>query len=162
MLKVLGFGKKNRRFWIEYSGIVTVGIDISKLDISIIGHNVTITLPPAEVQNCRVDEDSLTGDYIVIDKKSAEVTYEHQKAACAEAEAKMKMAASNNSSLLESAQKRAKILLEDYIKNIGSIINVNYIINWQYTDEFGNIIKTENAVTTENQSITENTTRQSE
>ena len=153
---VEGFGpwKKDRHFWIEYSGIVTIGIDIAKLDIIVDGTDVTITLPPAEVQNCTVDESSLVGDYIIIDKKSAEVLPEHQTAACAKAEENMKMAASNNTSLLTNAQQRAQKLLEDYVNNIGEVVNIEYNIVWAYLDMDGNIIKT---VNNEPQQTTENT-----
>ena len=36
-------------FWMEYSGVVTVGIDASKVELTISGNEVTITMPPAKV-----------------------------------------------------------------------------------------------------------------
>lgn len=143
---VEGFGpwKKDRHFWIEYSGVVTIGIDVTKVDILVEGTNVTITLPPAEVQSCTVDEASLTGDYIIIDKNSAKVLPEHQTDACAKAEENMKKAASDNATLLANAQQRAQKLLEDYVNNIGNLVNVAYNISWVYVDAEGNVIKTIN------------------
>ena len=38
--------------WIEYSGIVKLGVDIANLDMQVDGDQVTITMPKAEVLSC--------------------------------------------------------------------------------------------------------------
>ena len=53
------FWKKDRQFWIEYSGIVTIGINTSLVSIEVDGENVTITIPPAQVLSCKVDDKTL-------------------------------------------------------------------------------------------------------
>src|SRR5699024_7597829 len=40
--------QKDKQFWIEYSGIVTLGVDISSVDIQINDTQITIHLPEAE------------------------------------------------------------------------------------------------------------------
>lgn len=122
--------KKDRRFWIEYSGIVTIGIDASQLDISITDNNVTITIPPAKVLSSKVDETTLTEDSFFIDSKSADIEAEHQTEAFKAAQSEMLNAASNDTALLSNAQQRAMDLLEDYVHNIGNIVNKEYKVNF--------------------------------
>lgn len=127
--------KKDRNFWIEYSGEVTIGIDISKLKIEVGDEVVSITLPPAEVQDCIVDEKSLTEDSFIVAKDSADVKAEHQTKAFSEAQEKMKQAAANDVALLENARHRSQQLLENYISNLGEYVGKKYEINWIYLDE---------------------------
>lgn len=127
--------KKDRNFWIEYSGTVTIGIDVSKLKIEVDDEIINISLPPAEVQGCIVDENSLTEDSFIVAKDSADVNAEHQTAAFAEAQEKMKQAAESDTTLLENARQRAQQLLENYINNLGEYVGKGYEINWIYLDE---------------------------
>lgn len=128
------FWKKDKEFWIEYSGIVTVGIDASRLAIEVDGTTVTISLPPAEVLDYSVDGDSLTEDSFFIEDDSAKVTADDQTQALADAQEKMYEEASNNDTLLSEATQLAKDLLEDYVNNLGEAVGVTYTINWVYLD----------------------------
>ncbi len=122
--------KKDRKFWVEYSGVVTLGIDTSLLDMEINGDQVIITLPEADVQGCKVDETSLTEESFIVDKDSADVLAEHQTAAYKEAQSKLEEAARNDTALLASAQMRAKDLLEDYVKGIGDLMGRSYTVTF--------------------------------
>ena len=126
--------KKDRKFWVEDAGIVTIGIDTSLVNIEVEGEKVTITIPPAKVLSCKVDETTLTEDSFIIAKNSAAVEAEHQTAAFKEAQAKMQEEASSDTILLASAQQRAQKLLEDYVNNIGSCVGKTYEIKWVYLD----------------------------
>lgn len=126
--------KKDRKFWIEYSGIVTIGIDVSKVKFNISDDTVSITLPPAQVQSCKVDETTLTDESFIIDAESAVVEAEHQTAAFKEAQENMKKAAANDNVLLENARSRAKQLLEGYVNNIGNLVGKKYTIVWECLD----------------------------
>lgn len=126
--------KKDKHFWIEYSGVVTLGIDVSQLDIEVDGDVVTITLPEAKVLGNKVDETTLTENSFIVETGSAEVKAEDQKKAFEEAQRNMVEAASNDSALLNSARQRAQILLEDYVNNIGNVVGKVYKINWVYVD----------------------------
>ncbi|MBB5185345.1 hypothetical protein HNQ43_001399 [Faecalicoccus acidiformans] len=130
--------KKDRNFWMEYSGVVTVGIDISQIDIDVHDESVTITIPPAEILGVKVDETSLTEDSFVIAENSAKVEAEHQTEAFKDAQNDMEKEAKNNSTLLSSAQQRAQKLLTDYIDNIGKQTGKEYTITWKYIDNSEN------------------------
>lgn len=114
--------EKDRKFWVEYSGVVTIGIDTSLVTMEIDGDIVTITIPPAKVFGCKVDKETLTKDSFIVAQDSAAVEAEHQTEAFKDAQAKMREAAENDTALLASAQQRAQKLLEDYVLNIGNSV----------------------------------------
>lgn len=135
--------KKDRKFWVEYSGIVTIGIDTSLVNIEVDGENVTITIPPAKVLGCKVDENTLNEESFIVAKDSAKVEAEHQTEAFKEAQAKMQEEASSDTVLLSTAQQRAQKLLEDYVNNIGNCVGKSYIIKWVYLEGAEELPKTE-------------------
>lgn len=122
--------KKDKHFWVEYSGIVRVGIDASKLFIEVKDNSVTITIPEAKVLDAKVDPVSLSDNSFIVDKKSAKISAEDQTNVFKEAQENMISAASKDSALLASAQQRAKTLLEEYIANIGAAVGKEYSIEW--------------------------------
>ena len=126
--------KKDRKFWVEYSGVVTIGIDTSLVKIEVDGENVTITIPPAKVLGYKVDEKTLTKDSFIVANDSAKVDAEHQTEAFKEAQAKMQEEASNDTVLLANAQQRAQKLLENYVNSIGDCVGKTYNIKWVYLD----------------------------
>ncbi len=126
--------KKDKHFWIEYSGIVKLGIDASLVNIEVEDSHITITLPEAQVQSCKVDSSSLTKDSFIIDKNSAAIEAEDETAALAEAQLRLMESASNDKALLAEAQQRAQALLEDYVINIGNAVGKKYTIQWVYVE----------------------------
>lgn len=122
--------KKDRKFWIEYTGIVKIGIDTSKLHIERQENKIIITLPHAEVLSCQVDPKTLTENSFVVDSHSAKVEAEHQTMAFKEAQEKMRQSAANNSTLMDMASQRAMELLEKYITNIGNCAGVQYEVEF--------------------------------
>lgn len=126
---------KDRKFWVEYSGVVTIGVDTSLVSMDVDGDVVTITVPPAKVLNCKVDEKTLNEDSFIIAKDSAKVEAEHQTKAFKDAQKLMYEAANNDKNLLSNAQARLQKLLEDYVNNIGTCTGKSYTIKWIYIDD---------------------------
>ena len=125
-----------KRFWMEYSGVVTVGIDASKVDLTINGDEVTITMPPATVLDCKVDPASLNKDSFILEQGSAAVNAEDETSTHSKAKEEMMKAASEDAALLANAQQRAKQLIENYVNNISESIGKQYTVKWVYiTDE---------------------------
>lgn len=129
--------KKDKHFWMEYSGVVKLGIEAGLVTIEVNEDKVSITMPPAKVMECVVDEESLDSDSIIVANKSADVKAEDLTEAFAEAQAQMELAAMNDTVLLAQAQQRAQKLLEDYVNNIGKVTGKQYSIEWIYVDESG-------------------------
>lgn len=135
--------KKDRHFWMEYAGVVTIGIDATQLSIEVKDENVTITIPPAKVLGCKVDETTLTEDSFIVAKNSAKVEAEHQTEAFKSAKDKLESEAKSNFALLAAAQQRVQKLLEDYVTNIGNSVGKTYKIKWIYLEGAEELNKTE-------------------
>ena len=141
---------KDKHFWIEYDGVVRIGVDTSLISITIDENdNVTITIPQAKVLDCTVNSETLTKDSYIVDSKSAKITAEDETAAMQQAKEKMLETAKADNTLLLNAQDRAKELLENYVDNIGTCVGKQYNIIWKDATE------TKNEVSEE---ISENTT----
>lgn len=126
------FWKKDKNFWLEYDGVVTLGIDASKISMKVKGQDITVTLPPAEVQECKVDSDSLTADSYIIYDNSAKINADDEVLAIDKAQAELEKTAREDTGLLIQAQQQAQALIEDYIINIGKSTGVTYNIEWEY------------------------------
>ena len=126
---------KDKNFWIEYSGVVTIGIDVSRVTVEVDGTKVTISIPAAEVLRYTVDSSSLTEDSFIVAQDSAAIEAEDEVYTFADAQAKLEETASQDTALLVSAQQQAQQLLEDYITNIGKATGKSYSIEWIYLDE---------------------------
>ena len=135
--------KKDKNFWIEYSGVVTLGIDASLVKVEVSGSEVSITIPSASVLNCTVDSSSLTEDSFIVAKNSAKIQAEDEVYAFEAAQTYLEQAAADDTALLASAQQRAQELLEEYITNIGKAVGQEYTITWIYLDDSSESIDTE-------------------
>lgn len=132
--------KKDKHFWIEYSGIVKLGIDASLVSMEVNDMQITITLPEAKVLGCKVDSASLNDESYIVDKDSADITAEDEVKAFEEAQLQLQENAASDRALLAGAQQRAQALLEDYVTNIGNAVGKEYSIKWVYLDADGNTI----------------------
>ncbi len=127
--------QKDKNFWIEYSGVVTLGIDASLLSVEVRDTQVTITIPQATVLRCTVDSSSLTEDSFIVAQDSAKIEAEDEVAAFAAAQSHLEESAASDTALLASAQQRVQGLLEDYITNIGRAVGKEYSVTWNYLKE---------------------------
>ena len=126
--------QKDKHFWIEYSGVVTLGIDASLVNVEVNGTEVSVTMPKASVLSCTVDSASLTDDSFIVAKNSAKIEVEDEVTAFAAAQEQLEASASRDTALLSGAPQRAQTLLEDYIANIGRATGREYTISWVYLD----------------------------
>lgn len=140
------WNKKDKHFWAEYSGVVTLGIDVSLVNIEVVDTQITITLPEAKVLGYKVDSNTLNKESFIVDKDSADIVADDEIEAYKLAETKLKEIASNDKTLLASAQQRAQALLEDYIYNIGNAVGKNYSIKWIYLNANGEPINSNSSV----------------
>lgn len=139
------WGEKERKFWIEYTGVARVGIDFAKVNMEIDGANVIISIPDAELMSISVDDSTLSEESYISSSdgwNSNKITAEDQSAAIDNAQKEMEQSVKNNSALLLSAQNRAKDLIENYIERLGEISGVEYKITWVRAD--GETIKDTN------------------
>lgn len=130
MFKWLGKGYK--KIWMEYSGIVELGIDVNKLSVSNPNKDgvVKVMIPEAEILNVDLDANSM-GEPITDTGFMTSITKEEETAALAEAQNNMEETARDNKVLLVQAKERAKKVIEGYIKNVGDQIGEEYTIEWE-------------------------------
>ena len=132
--EVTFFWKKDKHFWVEYSGTVKLGVDVSRVKLAVSGTDVTIEIPEAKVLNSHVDSASLTKDSYIVAQDSVAITAEDETMAFKQAQEQLEEAAASDKTLLAMAQRRAQKLLEDYVNNIGDAVGKKYTIQWVYLD----------------------------
>ena len=129
---------KDKKFWIEYTGVARYGLDASKIKMDVTGKQVTITIPKAELMYCKVESSSLDDSSYIVEKDSAKVTAEDAKEALTGCQKELKKTAQNYEPLLTLAQQQAQQLMSDYIRNLVSATGSDaeqYTIDWIYLDD---------------------------
>ena len=128
--------KKNMRFWVEYDGKVTIGIDVNKLKVEVGENNVvTITMPNAVVLDATVNEQSLTSESFYFDPKAKKPSPEEQTEAFKQAQSNMRETAEKNTVLMANAKANAKELLRNYVDSVGEAVGIQYTIEWKDIDD---------------------------
>lgn len=130
--------EKDREFWIEYTGVAKIGIDMSKVSMEIVEDTVTVHMPEAKLLSVDILESDLNeGSYIANTDgwfNTNKITAEDQTSAINNAQNKMATSVKENTTLLLNARIRAEKLIENYIVQIGDITGVSYRIKWVYDD----------------------------
>lgn len=129
--------RKDKHFWVEYSGIVKLGIDAALVSMEVNGAQIKITLPKSKVLSCKVDSTSLNEKSYFVDSDSAAIKAEDEVKAFTVAQQQLEENAASNLALLEEAQQRTQELLKGYIVNIGNAVGKEYTIQWVYLDSEG-------------------------
>ena len=129
-------GEADRDFWIEYSGIVKIGVDMSKVNIKISDNVVTVYIPDAEILSYKADSESMSETIAKPDKLNKNpISSEDKTSAMNTAEIQIKEGIEKNTTLLATAKEKAKTLIENYINKLGEETGVNYTIVWNDVEE---------------------------
>lgn len=132
ILAFAGYGEK--KIWIEYDGIVRVGINAGKVKISDPDKDnvITVTIPEATVLDKDLDEISIKE--IVSDRTvlffTDTVNTEDKMKALAAAQDDMELSAANNDMILGEAQERAKKIIERNIIALGEAGGKHYKVKF--------------------------------
>lgn len=125
-------GEKDRKFWVEYSGVVKLGVDMSRGSIEIEGNQITIYMPEAEIISIKADMDSISDTIYEKDSLNKnKITSEDVTTSVKEAEEQIRQNIESDSSLLVDAQERAQKLIKNYIDKIGEASGTKYTIEWE-------------------------------
>ncbi len=129
------FWVKDKEFWVEYSGIIKIGINGDLVSFDISDNNVvTITTPRSEVLDISIDLSTFNEDSFFVAKNSAHVSADDETAAISDAQRMMELTASSDITLLSQADERVQILLEDYIKSIGDLTGIEYTVEFNFIE----------------------------
>ena len=126
---------KGKRFWVEYSATVVLGIDADQVSMELQGDVVSITLPRARVLNCKVNGDSLSKDSYIVDKDSAPVTAQDEVAAFQDAQDGLQKTVEADNNMMNLAQKRAEELLRNYVNSLAKATGTEYQVEFHYIEE---------------------------
>ena len=124
------FGKMGyKKAWIEYDGIVKLGIDASKVKIEPNGNKVKVYVPNATILSANVDTDTIS-ESVYETGWFTKITTEERAEAQNKAQEDMKEKAESNILLISQATNRAKEIIKGYIINVGNKIGIEYEIEW--------------------------------
>lgn len=130
ILSFTGIGYK--KIWIEYSGVVNFGIDMTKIEISQPSEDgtVSVVLPEAEILSLDLDETSFTLP-LIDTGVFTKITKEEEIFAVDIAQKTMEEEALANKLLFTQAQQRAQELIEQFIINTGKVLGEDYSVKWE-------------------------------
>ena len=127
-LKYLGkIGYK--KAWIEYDGVVKLGVDASKVRIEPTDNKIKVYVPAATILSTDVDIDSIS-ESVSETGWLTKITTEERAAAQGKAQDDMRAKVESNTALISQATQRAKEIIKGYILNTGNQIGAEYEIEW--------------------------------
>ena len=139
---VSGWGQAERRFWFEYSGYARIGIDMSRVEITITEDTVTILIPHASIiGGINIDSSSYNYDSVILEPddssfyNSNDITASDVTAAVASANEATTQEISSDSALMMRAENRAVELIRKYIEQRSEYSHVDYDFEWGYIDD---------------------------
>lgn len=120
-----------KKMWMEYDGIVEIGIDIGEVQVNAPDEQgvVRIYVPKAKVLGIDADENSMD-DPIEETGQFTTISAQEKAKAFSEAQTNMKANAEADSSMLIQAQNNAKQLLKQYVINVGEQTGQKYTVEW--------------------------------
>lgn len=126
---------KDKRFWVEYSATAVLGIDADQVSMELQGDVVNITLPKAQVLDCKVNGDSLSKDSYIVDKDSAPVTAQDEVAAFQDAQDGLQKTVEADNNMMNLAQTRVEDLLRNYVNSLAKATGTEYQVEFHYIEE---------------------------
>ena len=120
-----------KKLWMEYTGIIEVGIDADQVKVEKPDENnvVKVSVPEAKILNVTADTASMSQP-ITDTGIFTKITTEDQDEAFSHAQEDMDQEAKENQSILARGQDNAKKLIEEYIVNVGRQIGETYTVEW--------------------------------
>ena len=126
--------EKDREMFVEYTGSIELGIDLSKVKIEVKDTEISVFVPKAivvgEPDIVKFDENDFIENRDGLINKNL-ITLDDSEKAFQKAQNNMKEFASNDKDILNQAQLRAQLILEEMIKKAVPIDESNYTINWK-------------------------------
>ena len=126
-------GEKQRKLWIKYQVSVVVSYDINQVKMDQNGNEINIYLPEPEIESHIIESSFNEDSYVATEDnwlQKNKIEAEDQTAAIAESCDLIEDDVCNNTTLISTAEKQAKTLIENYISQMGEINNTEYVINW--------------------------------
>ncbi len=133
--KLLGIDKKA---WIEYTGLVDLGIDLTQVKVTTEGKKIHVLIPKTKISKPTV-KNTKNDDIVIYNSDGSilnlgEVSASEGTEAVGVAQTTMVESVQKDTQLLRMAQLRAKNVLEAKIKSFIEASDSSYYIEWEYAD----------------------------
>ncbi len=131
-------GEKERRFMQEYDCEVEISYPVDQISMTQNGTEIRISLPEPNISTRKLPESIDQYSYIEEpdqDVQKNPIRTETIMEAVELADENMIDDIKNNSSILANAESQAKYLIENYIRQIGSLTDVEYTIIWEVEEK---------------------------
>ncbi len=127
-------GEKNRNFMQEYDCEVEISYSVDQIKMEQNGSEIRISLPEPNITSRKLPE-SISPDSYIEEPDNAfndnPIKAETISKAISFADVNMEEEIRENTNLIASAEYQAKSLIENYIKQIGLLTDVEYKIIWE-------------------------------
>ena len=123
----------DRKYWIEYTGVVKIGIKMSSITIDEKDNVVTINMPRAEILSHHYEnynDDSIYKNEDGFNENKIEDSEINE--AIKKADEEMLEKVKNNQSLFNRAEDGAEKLIQNYIEQVGKISGKKYEVKFVY------------------------------
>ena len=129
---------KDRELWVEYTGTVELGIDLTKVKIETKGNKVEVFVPKTKILTPSIEQKG-KDSFKIYDSKDGllngnNLTMTDSTKAVKEAQQEMLDTVKKDTQLLRTAQLRAKNLIEKRIAIFSELDESEYTISWTYED----------------------------
>lgn len=128
--------EKDRKMFIEYTGTIKLGINLTDVKIDVNDDEINVFVPMAQViGEPNVDKNNFKEENFIESKEGInknKITADDSAEVFNKAQKSIKENASKDKELLSLAQKRARVILEESIKEFSQIDDSKYTINWEY------------------------------
>ena len=131
-------GEKSRSFMQEYDCEVEISYSVDRIKMEQDGTEIRITLPEPNITSRKIPESISPDSYIEEPDSNFNdnpIKAETISKAISLADVNMEEEIRENTNLIASAEYQAKALIENYIRQIGLLTNVEYRIIWETEDK---------------------------
>lgn len=127
--------EKDREYWVEYTGVVEMGVNTDETNIKVRNDKVYIDLPEAEVLDVHIEESSINKDSIYVSNDSFinpnKFSAEDQTDIINDAQNQLRTAFEKDKEIKAETTEATKEAIENYIDKLGKSFNVDYEIIWE-------------------------------
>ncbi|MCR5593873.1 MAG: DUF4230 domain-containing protein [Saccharofermentans sp.] len=138
-----GIGESDRQFWFEYSGYVDLGVDMSRVAMTIEGDVVTVTMPDVgPIGGVNVDSSSYDFNSVIIEGEHwynvinpNEITATDLTNAINDTNTDTMFSILSDNTIMMTAQQRAEELIENYIQLVGKYSDTHFTVVFEHVSE---------------------------
>ena len=127
--------EKDREYWVEYVGVVKMGMNAKEVGIEVKKNKVYIDLPEAEVLDVHIENDSINEDSIYVSNDSIlnrnKISAEDQTKIIKDAQKQLKSLFEKDEDIKAETTQATKKAIENYVDKLGESFDINYEIIWK-------------------------------